>query len=202
MSTCLEIDRKNRRRSPRLSRADALYRWTTEGKRSLARIQGKPVYIHTRSNSLLCRNSWFGGYGEHTGYTPAKVNTIIAGESAFRHGTVYGVIEHFKGRFACVGATRACQILRALGSGDDVIYWQGSELTSNQLFEQVPYLNRRTAVEVYPVDFFGGPPNKWCTYRGSLLTFMLDRIAVTTLLGGLAALDNIIDFEERYTKFT
>lgn len=220
MLTRLGTNKVNGRDSVCLSRADSVRRWATEGSRAFTGIQGEPLHVSSRSNPVLHRRSWFGSSGERTGYTPKGVRMVLADQktAVFRYGVVTGTIYHYKARFKLITVRRACQILRDIGSGDDVFYWiscAGSynkwrgTWTPNKILEQIVYSNDPAksqlgswyASDVSQISFTGGPPDKWGTYYGSLHTLLLDRIAVIVLFEGVAALDKIITPTERYSGF-
>ena len=123
-----------------------------------------------------------------------------------RRNLAASCIQHYGARFACININRACQILNSLGSGNDLFFWIGingskSEWNPNRILKSTA-TNDWYASNVYPIEFQGGPPNKWGTHSGNLLTLLLDRIAVMVLFEGVKALDGIIDPSEQYPKFT
>lgn len=126
--------------------------------------------------------------------------------AAFRHGIVTSVIKHYAARLAGIRAKRVCEILVEIGCGDDEIYSLGVPHTPRKLLEErmlspLPARNqigKWLATKYQPVQFVGGPPNNWRGWRGSLMTFMLDRVATLTLLEGWQAMDKIISPGERY----
>ena len=127
--------------------------------------------------------------------------------AAFRHGIVNSVIKHYAARLACIRAKRACEILVAIGCGNDEIYTHGMPWTPYKLWKRmqspVPSQNKVgtwLAIGYRPVVFIGGPPNNWRAWRGSLMTLLLDRIATLTLLEGWQAMDRVIKPGERYMK--
>lgn len=128
--------------------------------------------------------------------------------TAFRHGIVTSVIKHYAARLAGIQVKRVCEILTGIGCGDDEIYALGMPWTARKLLEEriaspltVKHnIGKWLAVKYHPIQFIGGPPNNWRAWRGSFMTFMLDRIATLTLLEGWQATDKIILPGERYPK--
>ncbi len=187
-----------------MKRADSIRRWATIGARAFAGIQEEPIHV-------LYRASWFGGHGECIGYTPENVGKMTK-YSQTRHPAVASCIQHYNARFACIQVKRVCQILNKLGSGEDEFLWvrvDGSKRvwSPNRILEKeeepscVFPFNNWYAKCVYPIKFQGGPPTKWGTHSGSLLTLLLDRIAVMVLFEGIKVLDGIIGPAERYPKY-
>jgi hypothetical protein len=132
--------------------------------------------------------------------------------AAFRHNIAYCALDHYKSRFRLISAKRASQILFDLGCGDDNFYWFGIsgkpyKWTAAKILKQEDPDSPARAIGswyasiVTPVTFVGGPPSKWGTYKGTLLTFLLDRIAAAILLGGMKAVDQIIIPTESYPKY-
>lgn len=215
MPTCLEINKVNEPESTCVSRADSVRRWSTEGARAFGCLPGNSIHVSTRSNSILCRRSWFGGSRGCAGYTPKGVKMVLANQSMAYHCSIaLGVIQHYKARFERILVKRACQLLSKIGSGDDILTWispDGSKnnWTPRQILTELiqssnpakNQVNSWYASDIFPIDFIGGPPDKWYTYRGSLLTLLLDRIAVVALFEGIEALDGVIDPNESYTRF-
>lgn len=210
MLTRFETNKVNGQTSTCPSRADSIQGWATKGARAFTAIQRKPLHISPRPHSILCRESWFGSNGKCTGYTPKGVETLLAGQdiTAFRHGIVSSVIQHYKKRFKFITVKRACQILSKIGSGEDIFYWvhlsgREQKWTVHKILEQQAKnrLSNWYADDISLISFTGGPPNRWDTYRGSLFTLLLDRIAVIVLFEGMKALDNVITPTERYTVF-
>ncbi len=206
MDVCLGTARLVESESVRSLRADTLHRWPTEGARAFAHLQGESVHIPTRPNTVLHCGSWFGGDGKCTGYTPKGVNEVLeTGTAAFRHGIVRNVLKHYNTRLQYIKVSRACQILSKVGSGDDTFYvldGNDSEIqwTPNRVLKYENPLQSKYAKHIM-ANFVGGPPDKWGTYRGTLFTLLLDRIAVVVLLEGLQALDGVIGPDERYSDY-
>jgi hypothetical protein len=127
--------------------------------------------------------------------------------AAFRRGIVTSVVKHYAARLAGIRAKRVCEILTEIGCGDDAIYalndtpWTPRKLLEERMLSPSlakSQIGEWLATSYRPVQFIGGPPNNWGIWRGSLLTFMLDRIAVLTLLEGWQAMDKIISPGEKY----
>jgi hypothetical protein len=118
----------------------------------------------------------------------------------FRKGTVKGILDYYRIRFSAVNMDRACEILVGLGCADDTFYWGYDRWTPHKVLQNVNSDNpvHNWLAKNVLIQFAGGPPNKWCIFQGTLLSMMLDRIAVVVLLEGLNTLNSIIGMCERY----
>lgn len=115
--------------------------------------------------------------------------------AAFRRGLVIDVIHYYGKRLKTLTVHYACQLLWALGCGDDAFCWYDYHWTANKLLTNDPAKNQIAgwrAKDVSTISFIGGPPNRHSIYHGSLRTLVLDRIAVIALLEGTGGLDGII----------
>lgn len=207
MGTCLGTAKLVGRKPVCTPRSAAIHRWTTEGVRAFLHLQGESVHIPDRPNIVLHRGSWFGGDGKCTGYTPKGVSEVLKTKPApFRHGIVRAVIKHYGIRLKYIKVSRACQILKQLGSGDDTFYVSDScddseiQWTPNRVLKYGLTFQGKYAKHIV-ANFVGGPPDKWGTYSGTLFTLLLDRIAVVVLFEGLSALDGVIGPGERYSDY-
>lgn len=75
--------------------------------------------------------------------------------------------------------TNLCNILNVRC---DPIILNGLYTTTKQLLQDFSGGNKLLASDVAPIEFYGGPPNRSAWYRGTLLTFLVDRILTTYLL--------------------
>ncbi len=196
----------------RMSRADTIRRWASEGARAFENLQRESTHVSDRPHPVLCGESWFGSDGKRTGYSQEGVKKMLP-HVIIRRNLVASCLHHYGTRFARIKVNRACQILRQLGCGDDQFCWvragdsmrfwnanQFLAIEEHQKSCKFP-LNNWYARIIFPISFQGGPPNNWGTQSGNLLTLLLDRIAVMVLLEGVEVLDGIIAPDEHYSKF-
>lgn len=213
MDTNSQIDRRGKRNTLCFSRSHLFHRGSTRvdlrrrRRRVRRNVQRQSVHVSSGSDTVLHRESWFGCSGKCAGFTPYSVGSIIQNES-FRHGVVDGILSHYKKRFEYINAQRACEILKAFGCGDDVYSWIGPDnerhlWSPNSVTFTGGIINFKNwyAKSVSPIEFLGGPPSKWGIHCGTLLTLLLDRLAVSVLLEGFGALDGIISPDENYSKY-
>jgi len=212
MVTCLEAAEKAGKGPVHNSRADTVRRWATEGARAFAGVQGEPLHLSPRPGSVLYRRCWFGSNGKCTGYTSEGVKKLLAEGpyTLLRHARFVGyALQHYSERFKYISTRRACEVLKDLGCGGDAFYWNSSsgrvKWTANDMLARRAVTTDATepcnwvARAITPIDYMGGPPNKWGIYHGSLRSLMLDRLAAAILLGGIKGIDGIFKSTERYS---
>jgi len=191
----------------RNSRADTVRRWATEGARAYTSIQGQSVYVSDRPNTILDGGSWFGVNKRYAGYTPEATMAILENQIGveIRKEVTLAIIGYYRKHFCTVNMTRACQILTALGCADDTFYWgYNNSWTPREILQDMNSVNAGNTVHCWlakdmHIQFVGGPPNKWNIFNGTLLSMMIDRIAVVVLLEGTSALKNLHGIWETHT---
>lgn len=206
MDTYIKNNEARKKKPVRSFRSSTLYGWSTEGSKPFEKVSRQSVHISRRPNPLLRCNSWFGCNRECSGFEAASK---IIDHIPFRRGLVFGIIQHYKERFAHIKADRTCEILRAIGAFNDVFYiidhkgfkhaWTPVQLVNKS--SQAISLHLWYASDIEQIEFLGGPPTKMGIYRGTLLDFLLDRVAVMVLLEGIKALDGVISADESYSKY-
>jgi len=215
MLTCLETTEDATSTPLHSCRADTVRRWATEGARAFAGVQGKSLHLSHRPDSSLYRGCWFGSDRECAGYTPEGVKNLLAGDTYARLSRARYIafaIRHYSQRFKYISTRRVCEVLKDLGCGNDVFYYLNPRTAEREKWTANKMLARRAvttnpsepcnwvARNVTPIDYIGGPPNKWGVYHGSLRSLMIDRFAASLLLGGLNALNGVFKISERYAK--
>lgn len=196
------------------TRLDKIRRWATEGARSFSPVQEGAIHVPTpiccKSNPVLYRRSWFGCNGANTGYTSSGVSVLLKNQitGQIRISIIRALLPAYSRRFRRIDVKRTCEILQTLGNGQDKFHWKAADVspchywTPDQLSKKAKNLNynivRWYATSVEPINFTGGPPDKWQLYTGSLFTLLIDRLAVAVLLGGIKSLESIIQPGEKY----
>jgi hypothetical protein len=111
---------------------------------------------------------------------------------------------NFHRRFRNIPVSRVAEIMTKLGHGREVIWWV-SVTNSRKKFSWTARQfgnNQDTrdmlARNVKNVEFYGGPPGRYCNHAGTLLTFFLDRLLLTVSLDGFTGLDAVVPLGESY----
>jgi len=190
-------------RGSRFSRADTIRRWATEGVRAYTSIQGEFVHISDRSNTVLDSGCWFGADKRFAGYTSEAAMAILKNqvEAQTRKGIALTVLDYYRKRFHVINMIHACEILTTLGCTDDTFYWGHDKWTPRRILCS-GVVNNNTVhswlAKDMRIQFIGGPPDKWNIFNGTLLSMMLDRIAVVVLFEGSSTLKNLHEMQKKY----
>lgn len=199
-----------------LSRANAIRRWATEGARAYTSIQGESVHISNRPNTVLDSGCWFGVNKRCAGYTSEAAMAILENQISkpgehsryiqmgikARKSVVLTILEYYRKRFNVIDMIRACEVLTTLGCADDTFYWgYNNSWTPRKILQGLKpnddTVHRWLAKNIH-IQFAGGPPDNWNIFDGTLLSMMLDRVAVVVLLEGSSALKNLHGIWEAY----
>ncbi len=186
-----------------LSRSDCIQRRATLGTRADSKsrcLSGEPLYVPTRPNPIQRSDNWFGGDGKEAGFSRRTVRRIIGCPDSpiYRQSMALFTLQFYARAFEGITVMEACRLLRCLGCDQDAIYRYsnyeaGFRLMSARkisiIYQKSPLC---TAINYFPMAFVGGPPGKLYGRKGTLLTMLLDRITVVTLLEGAKAIDRII----------
>lgn len=112
----------------------------------------------------------------------------------YRRIFAYGCMEGFREAVKGHHVAAVCEMLKLLGHGNDMFWytkhdgelvpWTASELLEKSSGIFLP------AGKVAPIEFIGGPLGD-ILYKGSLLTFLLDRMLQHVLEDGLSPIREI-----------
>lgn len=107
-------------------------------------------------------------------------------------------------RLKSVPVFKAAQILQKLGGGHSnaTFWWEGHDGESHgwTLAKLAKTKAARwPAKNIRPVSFIGGPPGAACFLKGSVLTFLIDKILRDMVRNGGVTLDKIDYANEIYT---
>jgi hypothetical protein len=94
---------------------------------------------------------------------------------------------------------KASQVINYLdftfNASRNLIIVNGLHTMPQQLAKDLPGIEILYAHEVYPLKFWGGPPNKQKWYDGSLLTFLADKILTTWAKGDQGLLERFLNVQ-------
>lgn len=76
-----------------------------------------------------------------------------------------------------------------------LIIVNGLHTMPQQLAKDLPGIDMLYAHEVYPLKFWGGPPNKQKWYTGTLLTFLTDKILTAWAKGDQGLLERFLNVQ-------
>jgi len=115
--------------------------------------------------------------------------------------TVQACAQHFSKRLATIPVYRASKILKGLGYANQKFWWVYRDKTrylwtADAVAETG--LSSWPARSISTIRFIGGPPHKRKLYRGSLFTYLMDRILLSVLETGLVSLDGVVEVDEVY----
>lgn len=119
----------------------------------------------------------------------------------YRLLTVAACLDHFSRRLARVPVDRAVEILTKLGHGQELFWWVYRD--KNKYSWNAEKLGETglagwPAKSIDKIKFIGGPVSNRGLYRGTFLTFLIDRILRKVQEEGMQGLDGIVEVDEIY----